>query len=103
MEYKINKGVGKQIELSGLQAQYIFIFCGGLVGAFFLVLVLFMTGVNQWICVVTGIVAILVLAKLTFSLSKKYGRWGLMKMQARGSYPRFVLNRRTVRRLLNRN
>ncbi len=33
-EYRINKGVGRQVEFKGLRAQYLFIFAGGLLGVF---------------------------------------------------------------------
>lgn len=100
MELRINKGVGKTVEFSGLQSQYLFIFAGGLVGVFFLFVILFALGVNQWICIAIGVTLALVLIKLTFSLSKKYGRWGLMKIQARKSYPRVIINRRSIRKIL---
>ncbi len=103
MELKINKGVGKPVVVSGLQAQYLFIFAGGLVGVFFLFVILFALGINQWICIAVGVTLALVLGKLTITLSRRYGRWGLMKIQARKSYPRFVINRRSIRKLLKLN
>lgn len=30
MEYKLNKGVGQDVELFGLKAQYLYLFAGGL-------------------------------------------------------------------------
>lgn len=103
MEYRINKGVGKPVEVSGLQAQYLFIFCGGLIGVFFLTVILFMANVNHWICIGIGITSILTIGKLTFSLNKRYGRWGLMKLQAHRSYPRLILNRCPIRKLFKQN
>ncbi len=100
MELRVNKGVGKPIEISGLQSQYLFIFAGGLVGVFFLFVILFALGINHWICIAIGIVLILMLTKLTFTLSRKYGRWGLMKIQARRSYPHFIINRKSIRKIL---
>ncbi len=29
-EYPVNKGIGRPVEFKGLKAQYLFIFCGGL-------------------------------------------------------------------------
>ena len=33
-EYPINKGIGRPVEFKGLKAQYLFIFCGGLLALF---------------------------------------------------------------------
>ena len=38
-EYPINKGVGRQVEFKGLRAQYLFLFAGGLLAVFILVVV----------------------------------------------------------------
>ena len=35
-EYPINKGIGRPVEFKGLKAQYLFIFCGGLLALFVL-------------------------------------------------------------------
>ena len=40
-EYPINKGVGRQVEFKGLRAQYLFLFAGGLLAVFILVIVLY--------------------------------------------------------------
>lgn len=39
-DYPINKGIGHSVEFKGLKAQYLFIFAGGLLVVFFLVVVL---------------------------------------------------------------
>uniref|UniRef100_UPI0025B05B31 DUF4133 domain-containing protein n=3 Tax=Bacteroidales TaxID=171549 RepID=UPI0025B05B31 len=50
-EYPVNRGIGKPVEFKGLKSQYLFIFCGGLLAVFVVFIVLFMAGVNQWICI----------------------------------------------------
>ena len=42
MEYSINKGIGKNVEFKGLQAQYLIIFAVGLLGIFFLFAMLYL-------------------------------------------------------------
>ena len=49
-EYPINKGIGRPVEFKGLKAQYLFIFCGGLLALFVLFVILYMVGIDQWIC-----------------------------------------------------
>ena len=44
MEYPINKGIGRSVEFKGLKAQYLFIFCGGLLAVFILFVVMYMAG-----------------------------------------------------------
>lgn len=95
--YKINKGINKPIIFKGLKAQYI-----GYMGAVFLVLlfiyiVLYVVGINQYICVaIVGTIGF-ILSKRIFGMSKKYGQYGLMKMLARKSIPNVVkVNSRSI-------
>ena len=50
-EYPINKGIGRPVEFKGLKAQYLFIFCGGLLALFVLFVILYMVGIDQWVCI----------------------------------------------------
>jgi hypothetical protein len=98
-EYNVNRGIGKPAEFKGLKSQYLFIFAGGLPGLFVVFVIMYMAGVNQWICIIFGVTAAFVLVYGTFHLNSKYGEHGLMKAQARRNHPRYVINRRTVPRL----
>lgn len=97
--YPINKGIGRSVEFQGLKSQYLFIFAGGLLALFVLFVILYMAGVNQWICIGFGGSAASILVWQTFSLNKKYGEHGLMKRSALHSHPRYLLNRRRIPRL----
>ena len=55
-EYPINKGIGRPVEFKGLKAQYLFIFCGGLLALFVLFVILYMVGIDQWYRLRRGIV-----------------------------------------------
>ena len=46
-EYPINKGIGRPVEFKVLKAQYLFIFCGGLLTHFILFVLLYMVGIGQ--------------------------------------------------------
>ncbi len=93
-EYEINKGVGRNVEFKGLKAQYPFIFAGGLLAVFIAVVVLYMIGINQLICLMLGICAATLLVWQTFSMNKKYGQHGLMKLSSRKNHPRYLINRK---------
>ena len=54
--WEINKGVGRTVEFKGLKAQYLFLFAGGLLAVFILVVVLYLCGVSQIACLIIGIV-----------------------------------------------
>ena len=54
-DYPINKGIGHSVEFKGLKAQYLFIFAGGLLVVFFLVVVLYMAGADQLVCIGLGL------------------------------------------------
>jgi hypothetical protein len=98
-EYNVNRGIGKPAEFKGLKSQYLFIFAGGLLGLFIVFVVMYMAGVDQWICIIFGITAASILVYGVFHLNRKYGEHGLMKAQARRNHPRYVINRRNLLRL----
>ena len=98
--YPLNKGIGRSVEFQALKSQYLFIFAGGLLALFVLFVILYMAGVNQWICIGFGGTAAAILVWQTFSLNRKYGEHGLMKRSALHSHPRYLINRRRIPRLL---
>lgn len=98
-EYPVNRGIGKPVEFKGLKSQYLFIFAGGLLAVFVVFIILFMAGVNQWVCIGFGVTAALLLVWQTFRLNERYGTHGLMKIAARKRHPRLIINRRTIPRL----
>lgn len=98
--YEINKGVGRSVEFKGLKAQYLFFFAGGLLATFIVVVVLFMIGVGQLFCLMVGILGGTLIVWRTFSMNKKYGEHGLMKLSARKNHPRYLINRKRVSSML---
>lgn len=101
-EYPINKGIGRSPEFKGLKSQYLFIFAGGLLAVFVLFVIMYMIGIDQWICIGLGVVSASVLVWATFRMNAKYGEWGLMKIQALRNHPRYIINRRNFLRLISR-
>ena len=97
-EYPVNRGIGKPVEFKGLKSQYLFIFAGGLLAVFVVFIVLFMAGVNQWVCIVFIVSASLLLVWQTFRLNARYGTYGLMKIAARKRHPRFIISRKAIPR-----
>ena len=98
-DYSINRGIGKSVEFKGLKAQYLFIFVGGLLAIFILFVLMYLAGVNQWFCIITGCIGTTILVYQTFALNAKYGEYGLMKKQALSYHPRYIINRRSLFRL----
>ena len=99
MEYNVNKGIGKSVEFKGLKAQYLFIFAGGLLAVFVVFVIMYMIGIDQWVCIGFGVIAASALVWLTFNLNAKYGEHGLMKVLAKRQHPRYLINRKNSRRL----
>ena len=99
--WEINKGVGRTVEFKGLKAQYLFLFAGGLLAVFILVVVLYLCGVSQIACLIIGIVGATLVVWQTFAMNRKYGEHGLMKRGAVRRHPRYLLSRRPVRRILS--
>ncbi len=100
-DFQINKGIGRSVEFKGLKSQYLFIFAGGLLGIFILIVVLYMLGVNQYVCLALGLVSGGILIWKTFALNNTYGEHGLMKISARKNHPQFITRHRTVVSLMN--
>lgn len=103
MKYQIHKGVGKSVEFKGLKSQYLLIFAVGLLSIFFVVIVLFMVGVNNLFCIVFGLIATSVLVWLTFKLNRQYGEHGLIKLFANKHRPRFLINRKLIHHFIKQN
>ena len=98
--FEINKGVGRSVEFKGLKAQYLFLFAGGLLAVFILVVILYLCGVSQIACLGIGVVGATLVVWQTFAMNRKYGQYGLMKKGAVRMLPRYLLNRRTVYHLI---
>ena len=98
--FEINKGVGRTVEFKGLKAQYLFLFAGGLLAVFILVVILYLCGVSQVTCLVIGVVGASLVIWQTFTMNRKYGQYGLMKKGAVRMHPRYLVNRRTVCHLI---
>jgi len=88
--YQINKGINKPVEFKGLKAQYIWYLGGGLVTLLVLFAILYISGVNLFVCVAIVFSLGTVLFLYIYKLSKTYGEHGLMKKLARKAVPRVV-------------
>ena len=87
MKYPVNKGAGNPVEFKGLKSQYLFVFAGGLVTVLLAVVILYLAGVDQWICIPFGTVSGGLLAWAVFRLNARYGEHGLMKLLAEKRRP----------------
>ncbi len=99
--YPVNKGIGRSPEFKGLKSQYLFVFAGGLLALFVVFVIMYMAGIDQWVCIGFGVVSASVLVWATFRMNAKYGEWGLMKLHALRSHPRYIINRRKFLRLIS--
>ncbi|MFB9843936.1 DUF4133 domain-containing protein [Mucilaginibacter ginsenosidivorans] len=88
--YHINKGINKSIEFRGLRAQYISYLAAALVILLILFVILYVTGVNRYACLVLVFGSGTALVMGIFRLSYKYGQYGLMKRSAKRRLPDYV-------------
>lgn len=100
MKYNINKGIGRTVEFKGLKAQYLFLFAGGLLATLIFVMIMYMAGVNSYLCLFLGAGGASMIIWQTFSLNRKYGEHGLMKVGARKKHPRYIICRKPIYRYL---
>lgn len=85
--YKINKGINKSIEFKGLKAQYIWYFGGGVIALLVIFAIMYIIGINSFICLGIILIAGTVLVIKIYALSNKYGEHGMMKAIAKRSVP----------------
>lgn len=88
--YQINKGINKSIEFKGLKAQYIWYFGGGVVALLILFAMMYIIGINYFVCLGIILMAGTALAIKIYGLSNTYGEYGMMKKLARRSVPKVV-------------
>ncbi|MEP7375296.1 MAG: DUF4133 domain-containing protein [Chitinophagaceae bacterium] len=90
--YTVNKGINKPIEFKGLKAQYIWYLGGGLLALLILFAILYICGVNTFLCLAIIIIAGTALFIHVYKLSHKYGEHGMMKSIAKRSIPQVIKN-----------
>ncbi|TQM21030.1 DUF4133 domain-containing protein [Chryseobacterium aquifrigidense] len=103
VSYHINKGIGRTVEFKGLKAQYLFIFAGGLLGILVFVMIIYMAGVNTYLCLFLGGSISGLLIWQIFSLNRKYGEYGLMKSGAKKRHPKYIISRKSICRYFKSN
>jgi hypothetical protein len=91
--YEINKGINRSIEFKGIKAQYIIYLAAGLVLLLLLFAILYMTGINIYLCLGIVIPAGAALFLGVQHYSKTYGEFGLIKKAAQRSLPAGVRSR----------
>jgi hypothetical protein len=88
--YKINKGINKPIEFKGFKAQYIWYLGIGLVILLVLFAVLYIVGINTYVCLILILILGAGLYMRVSKLSNKYGEHGMMKKIASRSVPHVI-------------
>lgn len=88
--YRINKGINKPIEFKGLKAQYIGYLGSGLVVLLIMFAVMYISGVNVFVCLVLILFLGTLLFMFVYRLSDRYGQHGLMKKAARRRIPIYI-------------
>ncbi|MBL7858182.1 MAG: DUF4133 domain-containing protein [Cyclobacteriaceae bacterium] len=88
--YKINKGINKPIEFKGLKAQYIGYLGAGAIILLILFAVLYISGVNMFVCLGLIVILGILLFMGVYHLSDTYGQHGLVKKLARRNIPVFL-------------
>ena len=73
-----------------------------LIHIFVLFVILYMVGIDQWICVGFGAASSSLVVWQTFALNARYGEHGLMRLGAARSHARYLINRRRIARLFKR-
>lgn len=88
--YQINKGINKNIEFKGLKAQYIWYFGGGVIALLILFAIMYIIGINSFMCIGIILIAGTGLVIKIYRLSNKYGEHGMMKAMAKRKVPKVI-------------
>jgi len=88
--YQINKGINKSIEFKGLKAQYIWYLGGCFLALLIVFAILYIIGINAFICVGVILIAGTVSVIKIYGMSNKYGEHGMMKKRARRMVPHTI-------------
>jgi len=88
--YTINKGINKSIEFKGLKAQYIWYFGAGVVGLLILFAIMYIIGINSFICIGIVLLSGTFMTIKIYALSNTHGEYGMMKKLARRSIPKVI-------------
>ena len=100
MEYTVNKGAGEGVEFKGLTTRYLFVLAVGLAAVLLSVILLYFIGASPWACVAYGLIAGSVFAYVVFRMNARFGEHGLIKRLAHWRHPRYLINRKRVRRIV---
>ena len=95
--YHINKGINKPVEFKGLKAQYIWYLGGGLVALLILFAIIYIVGVNVFICFAVIVSLSSALFMYVYKLSGTYGEYGLMKKIAKKAIPKVIKSYSIIR------
>lgn len=88
--YQINKGINQSIEFKGLKAQYIWYLGAGVIMLMIVFSILYIIGFPSFVCVgIIGVSGVLLVMKI-YSMSHKYGEYGLMKALSKKQIPKAV-------------
>ena len=100
MDYNINKGVDKSVDLLGLKNQYILLAGGGTFVIFVITIILLVSRVFSLyiLCFIVIAGGILVLGSIW--LSKNMGAHGITKIMVKKQTPQFLTNRVLCKRFL---
>jgi uncharacterized membrane protein HdeD (DUF308 family) len=88
--FLINKGVNRPIEFRGLKGRWIWRLGAGLVAILLGFAILYLTGVNPWVCIAVVGAAGTGLFVRVYQLSRQYGEYGWMKKMAARQLPRLI-------------
>lgn len=90
--YQINKGINQSVTFKGLKAQYIWYLGGGLVGILILFAILYICGVNMFVCLGIALITGGVLFQQIYGMSRKYGEYGMLKKLGKRNVPDLIRN-----------
>jgi hypothetical protein len=88
--YQIHRAIGRPIYFRGLKGQYILLAAAALIADFLFLIILYCAGAPTWLNIALTFGLGASALAITSRLSRKYGRYGLMKHFAAKRLPRHL-------------
>ena len=88
--YPINKGIIRSIVFRGLKGQYIWYAGGAMFMVMILYVLMYLCGVNTYLCLLTAMLAAAASTMTIYQLSGSFGEHGLTKALAARKVPHLV-------------
>jgi hypothetical protein len=89
--YPLHRRINASLQFNGLKAQYIYYAGGIIIGSLLLFAILYISGVNSWICLLLVLGSGILGITTVYRFSHRYGEYGWQKKMIARRLPKTLL------------